>query len=127
LAEPAFASKIEPSATTRRRCEEAIAVAEQHGWCAEPVISPALVNLAGTLIWTGEFDEADRWLHRAARALETDTGPSLRLLLHLGTGLLMSGRRRQREALPAKSVMLARLAASPKATRLPLSPRSTMP
>ena len=99
LAELAFASKIEPFATTRRRCEEAIATAEQHGWGAEPVISPALVNLAGTLIWTGEFDEAERWLDRAARALETDTGPSLRLLLHLGTGLLMSGRRRQREAL----------------------------
>src|SRR5580693_4486188 len=99
LAELAFASKIEPFATTRRRCEEAIATAEQHGWGAEPVISPALVNLAGTLIWTGEFDEAERWLDRAARALETDTGPSLRLLLHLGTALLMSGRRRQREAL----------------------------
>ena len=52
LAELAFASKIEPFATTRRRCEEAIATAEQHGWGAEPVISPALVNLAGTLIWT---------------------------------------------------------------------------
>ena len=99
LAELAFAAKIEPFATTRRRCEEAIAIAEQHGWDAEPVISPALVNLAGTLIWTGEFDEADRWLHRAAHALETDSGPSLRLLLHLGMGLLMSGRRRQREAL----------------------------
>ena len=99
LAELAFAAKIEPFATTRRRCEEAIAIAEQHGWGAEPVISPALVNLAGTLIWTGEFDEADRWLQRAARALETDAGPSLRLLLHLGMGLLMSGRRRQREAL----------------------------
>ena len=98
LAELAFASKIEPFATTRRRCEEAIALAERHGWGAEPVISPALVNLAGTLIWTGEFDEAERWLERAARALETDTGPSLRLLLHLGTGLLMSGRRRQRQA-----------------------------
>jgi LuxR family maltose regulon positive regulatory protein len=99
LAEFAFASKIETFATTRRRCEEAIAVAEQHGWGAEPVISPALVNLAGTLIWTGEFDEGERWLRRTARALETDTGPSMRLLLHLGTGLLMSGRRRQREAL----------------------------
>jgi LuxR family maltose regulon positive regulatory protein len=99
LAELAFASKIEPFATTRLRCEEAIAIAEQHGWGVEPVISPALVNLAGTLIWTGEFDEADRWLQRAARSLETDTGPSLGLLLHLGTGLLMSGRRRPQEAL----------------------------
>ena len=99
LAELAFASKIEPFATTRRRCREAIALAEQHGWGAEPVISPALVNLAGALIWTGEFDEGDYWLRRTARALETDTGPPMRLLLHIGTGMLLSSRRRQREAL----------------------------
>ena len=99
LAELAFASKIEPFATTRQRCREAIALAELHGWGAEPVISPALVNLAGVLIWTGEFDEGDRWLRRAARALDTDTGPVIRLLLHLATGMLLSGRHRQREAL----------------------------
>jgi LuxR family maltose regulon positive regulatory protein len=99
LAELAFASKIEPFATTRRRCREAIALAEQHGWGAEPVIAPALVNLAGALIWAGEFDEGDHWLRRAARALETDSGPLIRLLLHMGTGQLLSGRRRQREAL----------------------------
>ena len=99
LAELAFASKIEPFATTRQRCQEAIALAEQHGWGAETVISPALVNLAGALIWTGEFDEGDHWLQRTARALETDTGPPMRLLLHIGTGMLLSGRGRQREAL----------------------------
>jgi LuxR family maltose regulon positive regulatory protein len=99
LAELAFASKIEPFATTRRRCREAIALAEQHGWGAEPVIAPALVNLAGALIWAGEFDQGDHWLRRAARALETDSGPRIGLLLHLGTGVLLSGRRRQREAL----------------------------
>ena len=99
LAELAFASKIEPFATTRRRCREAIALAEHHGWGAEPVITPALVNLAGALIWAGEFDEGERWLRRTARALETDTGPIIRLLLHMGTGMLMSGRRRQHEAL----------------------------
>jgi LuxR family transcriptional regulator, maltose regulon positive regulatory protein len=99
LAELAFASKIEPFATTRRRCREAIALAEQHGWGAESVISPALVNLAGTLIWTGEFDEGDRFLRRTARALGTDTGPPMRLLLHMATGMLLSGRGRQRESL----------------------------
>jgi LuxR family maltose regulon positive regulatory protein len=99
LAELAFASKIEPFATTQQRCREAIALAEQHGWGAEPVISPALVNLAGALIWTGEFDEGDHWLRRAARAVETDTGPVIRLLLHIGTGALMAGRRRLNEAL----------------------------
>src|ERR1700691_1965435 len=92
LSELAFASKIEPFATTRRRCREAIALAEQHGWDAEPVISPALVNLAGVLIWTGEFDEGDRWLRRAVRAVEEDTGPLIGLLLHMGTGMLFAGR-----------------------------------
>jgi LuxR family maltose regulon positive regulatory protein len=84
---------------TQRRCREAIALAEQHGWGAEPVISPALVNLAGVLIWTGEFDEGEHWLRRTAGALETDTGLLIRLLLHMATGMLMSGRRRQHEAL----------------------------
>jgi LuxR family maltose regulon positive regulatory protein len=99
LAELAFASKIEPFATTRRRCHEAIAVAERHGWGAEPVISPALVNLAGVLIWAGEFDEADLWLRRTARALETDTGPLIWLLLHMGTGMLFAGRQMRHQAL----------------------------
>jgi LuxR family maltose regulon positive regulatory protein len=99
LAELAFAAKIEPFDTTRRRCREAIALAEQHGWGAEPVIAPALVNLAGVLIWTGEFDEGEQWLRRTARALETDSGFLIRLLLHIGTGMLMSGRRRQQESL----------------------------
>jgi LuxR family maltose regulon positive regulatory protein len=92
LAELAFASKIEPFATTRRRCREAIALADHHGWGAEPIIAPALLNLAGALIWAGEYDEADRWLRRAARALETDTGPLVRLLLHMATGMLFAGR-----------------------------------
>jgi LuxR family maltose regulon positive regulatory protein len=99
LAQLAFASKIEPFSATRQRCLEAIALAEQHGWGTEPVIAPALVNLAGTLIWTGEFDQGDRWLQRAARALETDTGPAIRLLLHIGYGILLSSRGRLREAL----------------------------
>ena len=99
LAELAFASKIEPFEITKRRCREAIALAERHGWGTEPVIAPALVNLAGALIWTGEFDEGEHWLRHAARAVETDTGPVIRLLLHIGTGALLAGCRRLREAL----------------------------
>jgi LuxR family transcriptional regulator, maltose regulon positive regulatory protein len=99
LAQLAFASKIEPFATTRRRCREAIALAERHGWGTEPIIAPALVNLAGTLIFAGEFDAGERWLQRAVRAVETDTGPGIRLLLHHGAGMLLSGRRRLRDAL----------------------------
>ena len=65
LAQLGFASMVLHSfATTQRRCREAIALAERYGWGAEPVIAPALIMLAGTLIWTGEFDEGERWLQR---------------------------------------------------------------
>jgi LuxR family transcriptional regulator, maltose regulon positive regulatory protein len=99
LAQLAFASRIRSFAATRQRCREAIALAERHGWGAEPVIAPALVTLATNLIWTGEFDEAERWLQRARRALQTDTGADVRQLLHLATGRLYAGRGRHREAL----------------------------
>jgi LuxR family transcriptional regulator, maltose regulon positive regulatory protein len=99
LAQLAFASKIDPFATTQRRCREAIALAEQYGWGTEPVIAPALVTLASALIWTGEFDEGERWLRRAARALQTDTGPDIGLLMHIVCGMLHACRGRHHEAL----------------------------
>jgi LuxR family transcriptional regulator, maltose regulon positive regulatory protein len=99
LAQLAFASKVHAFATTQRRCREAIALAERHGWGSEPVIAPALVTLAGTMVWTGEFDEARRWLRRTTQALQADTGPDTRILLHITTGILHAGAGRWREAL----------------------------
>jgi len=99
LAQLGFASKIRPFTTTRRRCLEAVALAEQHGWGAEPVIAPALVTLAAAMIWTGEFDDGERWVQRAVQALQTDTGPGIRQLVHLATGMLHAGRGRHHEAL----------------------------
>ena len=99
LAQLGFASKIHPFAMTQARCREAIALAERYGWGAEPVIAPALLSLAGTMVWTGEFDEGERWLRRAARALQTDTGPDISLLLHQTAGILHAGRGRHHEAL----------------------------
>jgi LuxR family maltose regulon positive regulatory protein len=98
LAELAFASKVHPFATTQARCREAIALAEQYGWGTEPVIAPALITLASTMIWTGEFDEAERWLRRTARALQTDTGPDLALLMHIVSGMLHACQDRLHEA-----------------------------
>jgi LuxR family transcriptional regulator, maltose regulon positive regulatory protein len=92
LSELGFASKARPFAITQRRCREAIALAERHGWGTEPVIVPALLTLAASLIFTGDFDEGERWLQRAAHALEADAGPGIRLLAHIVGGMLQAGR-----------------------------------
>jgi LuxR family transcriptional regulator, maltose regulon positive regulatory protein len=98
LAQLGFASRIHSLATARRRCQEAITLADRHGWDAEPIIAPALVTLAGLMILTGEFDEGERWLRRAGQAVQTDTGPDIRQLLHMAAGMLHAGRGRHREA-----------------------------
>ena len=99
LAELGFASKIHPFATTQARCREAIALADRYGWGAEPVISPALVTLASTMIWTGDLDQGERWLRRTAQALEGDAGPGIRMLMHIVSGMLQTGRGDLGEAL----------------------------
>jgi LuxR family maltose regulon positive regulatory protein len=99
LVQLGFASRIHPFAITQRRCREAIALAERHGWGAEWFIAPALVTLAGTMVWTGEFDEAERWLKRTAQVLQTDTGPDICLLVGMVSGMLLAGRGRHHEAL----------------------------
>jgi LuxR family maltose regulon positive regulatory protein len=98
LAQLGFASKIHSFATTRRRCQEAIALADRHGWGAEPIVAPALVTLSGAMIWTGEFDEGERALQRTAVALRTDAGPGIRLLVHVVSGMLQVVRGRHHEA-----------------------------
>jgi LuxR family maltose regulon positive regulatory protein len=99
LAELGFASKFRSFATVRSRCAEAVALADRHGWGMEPMISPALVTLASIMIWTGAFDEGERWLRRTEQALQSDAGPPMRLLLHIVTGMLYAGRGHHREAL----------------------------
>jgi LuxR family transcriptional regulator, maltose regulon positive regulatory protein len=99
LAQLGSVSEPHSFGTARRHCHEAIALAERHGWGAEPVIASALVTLADTMIWRGEFDEGERWLQRAARAMEADDGPGIRFRLHLMIGMLHIGRGRHQEAL----------------------------
>ena len=99
LVQLGFASKIRPFATAKRRCREAIALAERYGWGAEPIVAPALITLAGTMVWTGEFDEGERWLKRTEQALQADTGADIRLLVHIVSGMLQACRGRHHEAL----------------------------
>ena len=116
LAELSYASKGRSFATAVRRCREAIALAERHGWSTEPVVAPALVTLADRLIWMAELDEAETWLRRASHALRSDAGPGIRLLLHLTTGMLRAARGSNHEALEefaAADSLRSRLAVPP--------------
>src|SRR6202044_3588036 len=99
LVQLGLASKTHPFAAVQERCREAIALAERHGWDAEWMIAPALIALAGTMAWTGYFDEAERCLQRTMRALQADTGADIRLLVHMVSGMLQAGHGRHREAL----------------------------
>ena len=99
LAQLGCLTKPGSSGTALRRWHEAITLAERHGWDAEPVIAPAMVTLAESMIWVGEFGEGERWLQRAERALQADGGPDIRLRLHLVTGMLHTARGRHHEAL----------------------------
>jgi LuxR family maltose regulon positive regulatory protein len=100
LAQLGFASRIRSFAITQRRCREAIALAERYGWADEWVIAPALITMAATLVWTGEFDQGERWLQRAQTAWQADSGPDIGLLLHQTIGMLRACRGRHHEALP---------------------------
>ncbi len=62
------------------------------------MIAPALLTLAASMILTGDLDEGERWLQRAGRALEADTGPGIMLLAHIVSGMLQAGRGRLDEA-----------------------------
>jgi LuxR family maltose regulon positive regulatory protein len=94
-----YASTTRSFATVRQRCHEAIALAERYGWGAESFISPALVTLAYTMIWMGEFDEGERWLRRATETLQRDAAPAIGLSMHLVTGMLHAARGINEEAL----------------------------
>jgi LuxR family maltose regulon positive regulatory protein len=99
LAHLGFASKTRSFALVRQRCQEAIALAERYGWGAESFISPALVTLAYTMIWMGEFDEGERLLRHATETLLSDAAPAVGLAMHLVTGMLYAGRGFNFEAL----------------------------
>jgi len=92
LAQLGFASKLRSFAIAQRHCNDAIALAERHGWSAEWLLAPAFVTLAETMTWMAWFDDGERWRQRAAQVLQADTGPGIRLLLHMATGMLHAGR-----------------------------------
>ncbi len=94
-----FASKSVSLATARERALWAIALAERYGWEARSILAPALGSVGGIAVWTGEFDEAERWLHRAWDVAEPDIDPASAVLLHASTGMLHAARGEHQSAI----------------------------
>jgi LuxR family maltose regulon positive regulatory protein len=96
-----FPSKTVSVATARERGRQAVALAELHGLDGLPIVTPAFGSVAGMAIWTGEFDEGERWLRRAWEVADPSVDPAATVLLHVATGMLHAGRGEHRSAVEA--------------------------
>jgi LuxR family transcriptional regulator, maltose regulon positive regulatory protein len=94
-----FPTKLVSLAAARERGRQAVALAERYGLGDRPILAPGLGALAFWAIWTGEFDEGDRWLRRAWEVAEPQVDPAGAVALHLATGMLHASRGQQQSAL----------------------------
>jgi LuxR family maltose regulon positive regulatory protein len=88
LAHWGVAASFRSSALAAERSRQAIELARRHGWSGEPVVAIAYPMLAGSLIWQGELEEAERWLVEGDRALESEVEPTTEMLFQLVRGFL---------------------------------------
>src|SRR5712692_5249445 len=89
---------LEPA---RERGRYALALADRYGFGDRPVLASALGAIASIEVWTGEFEEAERWLHRGWEVIRPDIDPAAAVLLHTVTGMLHAGRGEHQAALEA--------------------------
>ena len=81
--------------------EEAVRIADAHGWGEDQLIVTALATGATTLLWLGRLNESESWLDRAQRTLQPDGEPGTELIVHQARGLLRLSQGRLEEALAA--------------------------
>ena len=79
--------------------DEAVRIADAHGWGTHRILAPAVAAGAAALAWRGRFDDAERWLERVThsqpQAEELETEP----ILHHARAFLRLGQGRSEEAL----------------------------
>jgi LuxR family maltose regulon positive regulatory protein len=85
-----------------RLLEQAVALAEAHGWADDPIEgAPALAFLGSELVWLGRFEEAQLHLERAERALAREGAHLTELVVRHAWGMLRFGQGRLDDALAA--------------------------
>jgi len=114
LAYRAVTEVISPVTLAGERAEQAIELAERHGWTDDPAAGYAYALRAIALTWQGRPEEAQPWAQRAERTLRPEAEPAVALLIHHIRGQLELARGRDADALAAFRAaerLAARLAA----------------
>jgi LuxR family maltose regulon positive regulatory protein len=81
-----------------RLSEEAVTIAEAHGWGAHRIVAPAVAASAGALAWLGRIDEAEAWLDRLERPRAPADELELETVLHYMEAFVRIARGRFAEA-----------------------------
>jgi LuxR family maltose regulon positive regulatory protein len=85
-----------------RLLEQAVALAEAHGWADDPIEgAPAHAFLGSELVNLGRFEEAQLHLERAERALAEEGAHLTELVVRYSWGMLRFGQGRLEDALEA--------------------------
>jgi LuxR family maltose regulon positive regulatory protein len=84
-----------------KRYQQAIKLAHEHGWAAEPVVAPAYAGLGAIRVWQMRLDEAQMLLDQAERALRGEVEPAAGVVLHQARGMLELARGQHTQALAA--------------------------
>jgi len=106
LAHWGLAASFRSSALAVERGLQAIELAQRHGWGGEPSVAIAYPMLAGSLIWQGKLQEAERWLMEGEYALRSEVEPATGMLFHLVRGLLEIAQGNPRAATAALAPVL---------------------
>lgn len=83
LAHWGVVASFRSSALAVERGLQAVELAQRHGWGGEPLVAIAYPMLAGSLIWQGELEEAERWLMEGEYALRSEVEPATEMLFQV--------------------------------------------
>jgi LuxR family maltose regulon positive regulatory protein len=89
----------EPPGSGLQLSEEAVTIAEAHGWATDRIVAPAVAAGAGALAWLGHVHEAEQWLSRVEHARAPAEGLDTEPVFHLMHAFVHLGHRRFGEAL----------------------------
>jgi LuxR family maltose regulon positive regulatory protein len=100
----AYQSAIEASLLlpeAYRHSNQAIELAERHGWSDDTVAGVAYTALGGTLAWQGRLKDAEAWLQRADLTIKPEAEAVAALAVQYIRGQLMLARGQVADALAA--------------------------